>query len=213
MRSPCRLDRPDFPVRMLAWPDLVPGSGRPAGARLPMGPPRPGENTAPRRPRPRNPNGHQGQQARIQRNRVMDQAAPVFVGIDVSKHRLDIHLRPSGESFTIDHDDGSVAALIERLGALTPALIALEATCGCDLQVMRVSEILRASAKASENVSRCAGMLFRRRPSGSKPEGRGRHRLAAVVWRRPPLHSAVHVQLFALAYKREDSAARVTPWL
>ena len=80
----------------------------------------------------------------------MDQAAPVFVGIDVSKHRLDIHLRPSGESFTIDHDDGSVAALIERLGALTPALIALEATCGCDLQVMRVSEILRASAKQAK---------------------------------------------------------------
>ena len=27
---------------------------------------------------------------------------PAFVGIDVVKHRLEVHLRPSGESFTID---------------------------------------------------------------------------------------------------------------
>ena len=65
----------------------------------------------------------------------MDQAAPVFVGIDVSKHRLDIHLRPSGESFTIDHDDGSVAALVERLAALAPALIVLEATGGMEVRL------------------------------------------------------------------------------
>ena len=31
--------------------------------------------------------------------------APVFVGIDVSKRRLDVHLRPAGESFTIDYDE------------------------------------------------------------------------------------------------------------
>ena len=41
----------------------------------------------PRRPCPRNPNGHQGSSARIQRNRVMDKA-PTFVGIDVAKRRL-----------------------------------------------------------------------------------------------------------------------------
>src|SRR5690242_4670973 len=31
----------DAALRMLAWPDLVPGSGRPARARSPTGPPRP----------------------------------------------------------------------------------------------------------------------------------------------------------------------------
>jgi transposase len=56
----------------------------------------------------------------------MDQAAPVFVGVDVSKRRLEIHVRPAGESFTIGYDDESVVTLIERLSALTPALIALE---------------------------------------------------------------------------------------
>ena len=45
-----------------------------------------------------------------------------FVGIDVSKHRLDIHLRPSGEGFTVDHGEEEVAALVARLVALAPAL-------------------------------------------------------------------------------------------
>src|SRR4051794_36047725 len=88
----------------------------------------------PRRPCPRNPNGHQGQQARIQRNRVMDKA-PTFVGIDVSKHRLDVHARPSGESFATDYDDEGVAGLVERLAALAPALVVLEATGGLEVRL------------------------------------------------------------------------------
>src|SRR3712207_1851071 len=128
---------PDFPIRMFGvarsrYRDRVTAGGSP----LSHGSTRPGKNLAPRRPRPRNPNGYQGQQARIQRNRVMDQAAPpTFVGIDVSKHRLDLHLRPSGEGFTIDYDDESVAALIERLGSFTPALIVLEATGGLEVRL------------------------------------------------------------------------------
>src|SRR4051794_3897249 len=87
----------------------------------------------PRRPCPRNPNGHQGQQARIQRNRVMDKA-PTFVGIDVSEHRLDVHARPSGESFATDYDDEGVAGLVGRLAALAPALVVLEATGGLEVR-------------------------------------------------------------------------------
>src|SRR3954469_17262027 len=55
---------------------------------------------------------------------------PTFVGIDVAKHRLEVHLRPSGESFTINYGEEEVAALVERLGALEPALIVLEANGG-----------------------------------------------------------------------------------
>src|SRR5919199_4855024 len=81
-----------------------------------------------------NPNGHQGSSARIQRNRVMDKA-PTFVGIDVAKRRLDVHTRPSGESFTIDHDDDGVAALVERLAALAPTLVVLEAPGGLEVRL------------------------------------------------------------------------------
>src|SRR4051795_9194932 len=67
-----------------------------------------------------------------QRSRVMDKS-PTFVGIDVSKHRLDVHLRPSGEHFTVSHDEAGVAALVERLAALAPALVVLEATGGLEV--------------------------------------------------------------------------------
>src|SRR5215212_3600371 len=125
-----------FPFVCSARPDRGNGTGsRSAGARFPIGPSRPGKNLAPHRPRPRNPNGHQGQQARIQRNRVMDKI-PVFVGIDVAKHRLEVHLRPSGESFTIDYSEEEVAALVERrLLPLEPTLIVLEATGGLEVRL------------------------------------------------------------------------------
>jgi transposase len=61
--------------------------------------------------------------------------APTFVGIDVAKHRLDVHLRPSGEGFTVDHDDGNTAALVERLAALEPTLVVLEATGGMEVRL------------------------------------------------------------------------------
>src|ERR687885_2343642 len=64
-----------------------------------------------------------------QRSRVMDKL-PVFVGIDVAKRRLDVHLRPSGESLTVDHDEAGVAALVQRLAALAPTLVVLQATGG-----------------------------------------------------------------------------------
>jgi transposase len=65
----------------------------------------------------------------------MDKAAPVFVGIDVSKHRLEIHVRPAGEGFTVDRDEGSAAALVERLAALEPTLVVLEATGGMEARL------------------------------------------------------------------------------
>ena len=66
----------------------------------------------------------------------MDKAAlPSFVGIGVAKHRLEIHVRPAGEGFTVDHDDENPAALVERLVALEPALVVLEATGGMEVRL------------------------------------------------------------------------------
>lgn len=58
-----------------------------------------------------------------------------FVGIDVSKDRLDIALRPSSEHWTIDYTEAEVAQLVNRLKELQPALIVLEATGGLELPV------------------------------------------------------------------------------
>jgi transposase len=52
----------------------------------------------------------------------------MFVGIDVAKDRLDVHLRPAGEAFTVARDGEGIEALADRLVALKVELVVLEAT-------------------------------------------------------------------------------------
>lgn len=59
----------------------------------------------------------------------------MFVGIDVAKDRLDVHVRPTGEAFAVARDGEGVAALVERLKAMAPELIVLEATGGFEVTV------------------------------------------------------------------------------
>jgi transposase len=58
-----------------------------------------------------------------------------FVGIDVAKDRLDVHLRPSGEAFAVACDGKGLAMLVKRLQGLAPALVAMEATGGYETVV------------------------------------------------------------------------------
>ena len=60
---------------------------------------------------------------------------PCFIGIDVAKAQLDIAIRPSGERWAVPHDAGDIMTLVERLQALHPALIVLEATGGWERAV------------------------------------------------------------------------------
>jgi transposase len=59
----------------------------------------------------------------------------MFVGIDVAKDRLDVHLRPDGEVFTVARDGAGIEALAARLSALKPVLVVLEATGGFETVV------------------------------------------------------------------------------
>jgi len=62
-------------------------------------------------------------------------AAPSFVGIDVSKDRLDVHVRPSGQTLTAARDSTGLQQLVGSLRKLAPALIVLEATGGFEITV------------------------------------------------------------------------------
>jgi transposase len=53
-----------------------------------------------------------------------------YVGIDVSKDRLDVHVLPEGTAFAVARDGKGLAELVERLSALQPERIAIEATGG-----------------------------------------------------------------------------------
>ena len=55
---------------------------------------------------------------------------PVFVGIDVSKDRLDVALRPTSDRWALANDAPGLATLVARLQGLAPTLIVLEATGG-----------------------------------------------------------------------------------
>ena len=59
----------------------------------------------------------------------------IFVGIDVAKDRLDVHVRPSGTIFDVPRDGEGIANLVDRLRALGPALIVMEATGGFEAVV------------------------------------------------------------------------------
>ena len=58
-----------------------------------------------------------------------------YVGIDVSKDRLDVHVRPTGETFAVARDGEGLAALVARLRSLKPGLVAVEATGGFEMTV------------------------------------------------------------------------------
>ena len=59
-------------------------------------------------------------------------STPVFIGIDVSQARLDMAVRP-GSSFSLAHNESTIATLVEQLRALSPTLIVLEATGGMEV--------------------------------------------------------------------------------
>jgi hypothetical protein len=53
-----------------------------------------------------------------------------FVGIDVSKARVDVHVRPEGSVFYCTTDTDGLAELVGRLTPLRPRLVVLEASGG-----------------------------------------------------------------------------------
>ncbi len=54
----------------------------------------------------------------------------MYVGIDVSKARLDVAVRPSGEVFSLTNAEDGFATLVGRLKPLEPKLVVIEATGG-----------------------------------------------------------------------------------
>jgi transposase len=83
-----------------------------------------------------NPNSRQGRSTRSPLRQGWDKMAAVakdqkmFVGIDVSKDRLDVHIHPSGELFAVERDEAGLSQLVTRLQQLNLAVIAIEATGG-----------------------------------------------------------------------------------
>lgn len=61
--------------------------------------------------------------------------SPVFIGIDVSKTRLDIATIPEEEEWSVEYDPRGIKALVDRLIKMEPTLIVMESTGGMEFEV------------------------------------------------------------------------------
>lgn len=59
-----------------------------------------------------------------------------FVGLDIAKDTVDVHVRPSGEVFAVSTEEAGLRDLVQRLRPVSPALIVLEATGGYEVPVV-----------------------------------------------------------------------------
>jgi transposase len=66
----------------------------------------------------------------------MTEKIEVFVGIDVSKARLDVAVLPNDETWSTTNDDEGIASLVVKLQERAPSLVLLEATGGLERRVL-----------------------------------------------------------------------------
>lgn len=88
---------------------------------------------------------------------------PVFAGIDVSKDRLDLALRP-GAPRTVPYDDAGIQLLVKHLQAVAPAVIVLEATGGLELPLVAALAaaelpVVIANPRQIRDFAKAAGQL------------------------------------------------------
>mgnify|MGYP001604625937 CR=1 FL=1 len=60
----------------------------------------------------------------------------VFIGVDVSKDQLDVHVLPAGVAFAVARTPAGLSALIEQIRPHAPYLVAFEATGGLESVVV-----------------------------------------------------------------------------
>ncbi|MCC6940997.1 MAG: transposase [Novosphingobium sp.] len=66
---------------------------------------------------------------------MSENTVEIFVGIDVSKSTLDVHIAPPGESLQVGNDDAGIEQICARLRQMPPTLIVMEATGGMETRL------------------------------------------------------------------------------
>lgn len=130
-----------------------------------------------------------------------------FFGIDVSKNRLDVASHSDPEPWTAANDETGIAAVVDRLAPLAPALIVMEATGGLETALAsslfaaglpvvvvnprQVRDFAKATGRLAKTDKIDAGVLAHF-ASAARPEARplkdaASQELAALVARRRQL--------------------------
>ena len=93
----------------------------------------------------------------------------IVVGIDVSKDRLDVAVRPTGEWFTVERDAEGLRRLVARLAPLSPRAVAVEATAG--YETVAAASLSRRACRSSWSTRRRRAPSQERSANGPKPTG------------------------------------------
>lgn len=62
--------------------------------------------------------------------------SPPFIGLDIAKDHIDVHVRPSDEHWQVPQSDDGRAALVTRLAAVAPGLVVVESTGGYETAIV-----------------------------------------------------------------------------
>ena len=60
----------------------------------------------------------------------------IYVGIDVAKNRVDVAVRPTGRSWSVQYDQAGVDDLVIQLSSLRPIAVITESTSGLELELV-----------------------------------------------------------------------------
>lgn len=141
-------------------------------------------------------------------------AAEIFVGIDVSKAWLDVAVHEQTTFFRVKNNDQGIAELVERLQAIEPVLVVLEATGGFEKLVVvrlahagmsvvitnprRVRAFARSTGRLAKTDKMDARVLahfgFALRPQPRSLPGEAEERLTGLMTRRRQILNMLTVE-------------------
>ena len=129
-----------------------------------------------------------------------------YVGIDVAKSQVSVHVRPDGIAFTCQTDAQGLATLLAQLGALAPKLIVLEASGGYEAVV--AASLAQAGLPVAvvnpRQTRKFAGAIGRLAKSDSIDAADIAHFADAIRPKPRPLPDEQTVQLRALLARRHQ---------
>lgn len=152
-----------------------------------------------------------------------------WVGVDVAKATLDVHIRPTGDQWSAANDEAGIQELVKRVRAADPEQIVIEATGGYELAVVgalgaaalpvvvvnprQVRDFAKATGRLAKTDQLDAAILARFAEQ-VQPEARplttaAQQELAALLTRRRQLIEMLTAEKYRYAQALGPGATRV----
>lgn len=167
---------------------------------------------------------------------MSEMKSPVYVGIDVSKERLDVFVNVTGKAWSVSNSPKGWSELVQELVPLKPALVVLESTGGYEAQALaelyyaglpvarvnpgRVREFAKSIGQLAKTDQLDARLLTRFaeavRPEPARLADEDEQQLAALVNRRRQLlemHVAEQNRLYTAPQSMRERINYHLEWL